>query len=401
MAVNERGKLMRATIADATIRTLAADGMARLSFRRVAKEAGESLALINYHCPTTGDLLANASESILANYVAAFERAARSLAGDPQLSLRDFTLRSLRIALSRERALACAWSEVMLDIRRHPQSLRMAIQWNEQLPRLWRMIAHAVGSQDADDTAIGAMDVVVGMIFLAFGIGLTADALEPILLDMASPLDVWEPRAKAAPAPGLVSRKSEQTRRTIVDTAVAILIEEGPGALSFRAISGRSGMAASGPAYHFGTIDAVLARAQAELIERSKQRYRSVMKAVDRSGIGLTELSELTNTIFIVEATRFSRENLALFGNWIEASRREALQPVIWSFVRDQCSAWQHALEMAAGRTLASSAGLIGLTLFVGKLVRILSTGADINLLSSVRQEFSREFEKLGDGSFW
>lgn len=401
MTVNERGKLMRATIANATIRVLAADGVARLSFRRVAKEAGESLALINYHCPTRRDLLANASEPMLTAYVAAFERAALTLASDSDLSLRDFTLHLLQIAISRERTLTCAWSEVMLDAGRHPPTLQMTGQWKRQTARLWKLIAQAAGNQADDVTAIGAMDVAIGMIFLAFGIGLNAAALAPVLLDKASPLDVWAPRETAGRAPGPLSRKSEQTRRAIVDAAIATLIEKGPGALSFRAISNRSGLAASGPAYHFGTIDAVLACAQAELIEQSKQRYRSVMNAVDRSGIGMAEFSELTTTIFIVEATRFSGENLALFGNWIEASRHEALQPVIWSFVRDQCVAWQRALESAGNRTLPSSVGVIGLTLFVGKLIRILSTGADINALSGVRSEFSRQFENLVNGRFW
>lgn len=400
MAVNERGKLMRATIAAATVRVLAAHGISRLSFRRVAKEAGESLALINYHCPTTGDLLENASDALLSNYIFGFENAARSLAEVSGVGLRDFALRSLQIALSRERTFACAWSEVMLDARRHSQSLHMAARWNDELPRLWKLIARSVGRQDYEDSAIGAMDVVIGMIFIGLGTGVHIDDLASVLLDRSSPLDLL-PQAHTAPTLRASSRKSQQTCRMIVDVAVEILIEEGPGALSFRALSSRSGMTRSGPAYHFGTIDAILACAQAELIEQSKRRYREVMQAVDRSGMDLAELSELTSTIFIVEATRHSRENFAFFGNWIEASRHQALQPVISSFVRDQYVAWQGVLEMAAGRPLPSSAGIIGLALFIGKLVRVLSTDADVTLLNSARKELFAGIEKLVHDAFW
>ena len=112
-------------------------------------------------------------------------------------------------------------------------------------------------------------------------------------------------------------------------------------------------------------------------------------------------LVEVTTTIFIREATEFSALNLAFFSTWIEASRRPELRQTIWGFVRDIYRGWQTVFELAAKRSLPPVTGILGFALFVGKLVRILSTGSKTMDLASIRREFTEDFHKLCFESFW
>lgn len=71
-----RGDASRRQILDAATRLIAGDGVATLTHRSVAAEAGVSVARVAYHFPTVDDLLLSAA----ADYLRAFDERLRSLA---------------------------------------------------------------------------------------------------------------------------------------------------------------------------------------------------------------------------------------------------------------------------------------------------------------------------------
>jgi AcrR family transcriptional regulator len=166
-------------------------------------------------------------------------------------------------------------------------------------------------------------------------------------------------------------------------------------------VAERAGLTPAAPAYHFRTIEELLSAAEMSLIAQSKDRYRNVMRNVDRTALSLDQLIDMTTTVFIREATEFGSVNLAFFGNWIEASRRPELRVTVWTFIRDIHAGWQRLFDAVAGRPLPMDIGMIAFALFLGKLIRALSTGSDITDLAEVRGEFADDFSRLRAGNFW
>ena len=394
---------MRLHISEAAIRVLAAKGLAGVSYRQVAAQADVSLALVNYYYPSKFDVISAAFSVVLDRYIEGFARAGRRFRAGGAPRYRDFAYRLLRNATERDHHLTLAWSEITLDAVRHHESLDLSRTWNEEMRRLWAEIADAVGEPDPERAARSGIDVVMGLLFLTCALRLSETQLNAVLLDQGSPLDCWEPRTVPPPAvPGRKSDKAARTREKILLSAIDLLVSDGAAAVSFRSVAAHSGLATAAPAYHFPTVSALLSAAQMSLIEDSRQRYRAAMADVDRGSISFEVLVDRTATILIREATEFAAGNLAFYANWIEAARRPELRSVLWPFVRDHYLGWQRLFEtVAGGRPLPSETGVLALALFIGKLVRILSTGSTTDVLADVRREFVDDFERLREGRFW
>ncbi len=393
----------RLHITEAAIRVLAERGLAGVTYRRVAAEANVSLALVNYYFPSKFDIISASSSVILDGYVDAFARAAQRLRSGPAARYRDFAYRLLRNAAGRDRHLTLAWAEITLDAVRHGESLELSRTWNEQIRHLWAEIADAAGEPDTKGAARFGIDVVMGVIFLICALRLRETQLDAVLLEGGSPLDRWAPDVTPhEPIPTRKSGKAARTREGILAAAIGLLVSDGAAAISFRSVATASGLATAAPAYHFPTVDALLSAAQMSMIEDAQQRYRAAMANVDRESISLDVLVDRTTTTLIREATEFAARNLAFYASWIEAARRPELRPVLWPFIRDHYAGWQRLIEsVAGGRKLSPDTGILALALFVGKLIRILSTGSTTEALSSVRREFAEDFGRLRDGTFW
>lgn len=392
----------RLHITEAAIRVLAARGLAGVTYRLVAAEAHVSVALVNYYFPSKFDIISAASSTILDRYVEGFARAARRFRAGPPTRYRDFAYRLLRNASGRDRHLTLAWAEITLDAVRHAESLALSRTWNEQIRRLWTEIADAVGETDPEGAARSGIDVVMGLIFLICALRLSEAQLDAVLLEGQSPLDRWAP--DAAPrvlAPERKSGKAARTRESILAAAIGLLVSDGAAAISFRSVAAKSGLATTAPAYHFPTVDALLSAAQMSMIEDARQRYREAMANVDRQSISFEVLVDRTAATLIREATEFAARNLALYANWIEGARRPELRPVLWPYIGDNYLGWQRLFETIAGRPLPPETGILALALFIGKLIRILSTGSTTEMLTDVRREFAEDFARLRHGDFW
>jgi AcrR family transcriptional regulator len=378
----------RAQIAEAAIEVLARHGVAGLTHRMVARKAGVSLAATTYHYDSKFDIVAEASRRTLDGYVTAFhEAAARCAPGaDGAARFREFTARLVRNAASRDRARALCWAEITLDARRHEESLALTRQWFEEVAGVWIAIAEAAGLDHPAETARSAIDLVIGLLLVSLALGLSEDQIGSVLEGGVDPLIAWAlpgPEQPPAEPPHRTSRKAAETRERIIRAAIHALIEDSPGAVSYRAIATRAGLAPAGPFYHFPTIDGLLAAAQQRLFEESKQRYRTA--AAQTGGApSIERLIDRTATVLVREATEFAQSNIASYAIWLQAGRSPELRPMIWSAIADQYAAWKHVVAQLTHDQRPLDALLL-FSLFVGKHIRILSVGSCLDDLAMVR----------------
>jgi AcrR family transcriptional regulator len=382
---------------DAIVTLVADHGIAGLTHRMVAREAGVSLAATTYYFDSKFDMVAAASDRILHGYAEAFRRAAGTGRNG---SLHDYVVRLLVNAAGRNRKGSTCWSEIVLDAPRHAESLTLAREWFAGLTLIWQDVARTTGSTDPHATARSAIDTIIGLLLMVLALGLSEAQVAAVLLHAAHPLEAWAPPPPATTPPSVgPGRKSAETRDRIIAAAIAILTRDGSAAISYRTVALEAGLAPAGPAYHFPTVDGLLAAAQAQLFEQSKQRYR-LAAAMGGGPHDLERLIDRTAVVFLREVTAFSGQNLANFTVWLEAARRPELRPMVWNSITDQMRAWKNVLE-AVGATVRPLDTLLPQCIFIGKMIRMLATGAPMDALEGARREFAVDLTALARQRFW
>jgi AcrR family transcriptional regulator len=400
----ERSLQRKIRITDAAIEVLALHGIAGLTHRLVAQTAGVSLAATTYYFDTKFDIVAEASKRTLQGYSEAFHRAAARFKvepGDPS-RFRHFVVRLVHNAAIRDKIRALCWAEIVLDAHRHDESLQLTRQWFAELEDVWFEIAECAGVGQPDEISRSAIDVAIGLLLVTLALDLTPDQVNEILMGGGDPLEICAiaPLDKAAPIPPRrSSKKAAETREKIIRSAIDGLLADGAGAIAYRSIAARAGITAAGPFYHFPTIGGLLAAAQQRLFEDSKERYRAVAAEIG-SIVDTERLIDRTATVLVREATQYRGENLASYAIWLQAARNPELRPMIWSAISDQYRAWHRLLQplMSNPRPLDA---LLAFSAFVGKHVRILSTGSTLEDLALVRSEFAQDLTALASSDFW
>jgi AcrR family transcriptional regulator len=389
-STTDRAAQARYRIVDAVITVLAEVGISGLTHRRVAKAAGISPSATTYHYAAKSDMLADASQRLLSGYLRNFKVIFRELreARRPKSGVDDLGALLVVNAAGRHRRSALAWCEIILDAARSPAGHELARSWFVELAECWLEVAEATGGTDSGAVQV-AIDTVIGLQFMVLSLGLTEDQVR-VVYQGGDPKKAWElrpvPRPVARRAQSKWGRKAQSTRATILQSAIDLLIKHGAGAVSYRAIAERSGIALTTPAYYFGSISDLLRAAEAELFSASKDRYREVLAAATRSASSIGQLADLTAAIFIREATEFCLASVAHYAIWLEAGRSAALRPEVADAIYDQIVAWQRRLK---GVGMGSPQdGLRLQALFVGQLIRAISSGSSIEVLADARQEF-------------
>ena len=388
----------KARIADAVTTVIAEVGLSRLTHRLVATEAGVSLAATTYHYATKRDMIADASARLLASYVSSFQRAAkRQWAGDPVApDMATFAIKLLTNSAGRFRRSSLAWCEIILDAARSPEGHALATTWFAELFDAWRDLAAAMQIDSAEDAVVSTVDTVIGMLFITLPLGLPAVQILNVMRTGRGLERRWAP-AKHAPLGGQVplkraTPKAQNTRARILDAAINLLVEEGPGAVTYKAVAAASGLTTAAPAYYFGSIAGLLNSAEVDLFRRSKERYRDVRETTHSSSALMDALTDLTAAIFVREATHYGRYAIAIYSIWLEASRQPELRPEIWEGILDQARAWTRQLH----RIDPDASLLEGMRMqavYIGKLIRSLSTGVPVSLLAVARREFQIEIK--------
>ena len=387
---DKRSLQKREMIADAVITVLSEVGISGLTHRRVAKAAGISLSATTYHYATKADMLAEASRDLLAGYLAAFRRIARNhRQGLGRNSSPDaFVTRLLINAAGRYRQKSLAWCEIILDAARSPEGHQLARHWFEELHEAWSDIFRAFGANcDEGDVQI-AIDTVIGLMFIVLPLNLNqaqiaalrSDALPEVIETLqtiaALPADADRPLGK----------KAHNTRSRIVEGTIRILNELGVGGVSYRAVADESGVALTAPAYYFGSIEALIRVAEAELFHESKARYRQMLSVANLAQPSAETLADVTAAILIREATEFRLASLAHYSVWLAATRSEALRPAVASAVLDQAQAWERRVcHLGAARP---GNGTYLQEIFLGQHIRSLASGAPISSIAKLRAQF-------------
>ena len=405
MPKQQRSQETREKITRAAIAILAEVGVAGLSHRIVARRANVSLSATTYYFSSKADIVAAAAAMVLDHYSDAFSgMATRIRAGESRIpSFCDFAIRRVQNSSGSYRNGVLSWGEISLDAVRNDESLRLTREWHNRLKLLWTDIAYALNIADAPETAQSGIDLVVGLLFMSIGLHLNAEQIGLLLRGEDNPFGSWSRSYSDGTAAIEKKRgfsKAERTRRALIDTAIQILISDGAAALSHRSIAARAGVANTTPSYYFAGIDDILRIAQTELFESSKDRYRAAMVDFDFKNADMQQIIDVTNVIFVREVTEHGQRNLASYTIWIEAARRADLKQMVWSAVADQCEAWNDLIAPLSKHHRPLD-GLLLQALFIGKSIRILSTGARTADLVAARGEFARDIRQIVEGRYW
>jgi DNA-binding transcriptional regulator YbjK len=398
----DRSSVRRRKIATAAIATISKYGLAGVTHRLVAKEANVSLAATTYYYRTKADIIADASSELLDGYVAGLESFAERIESRRQMPLRDLAIELAVNAAGPRHMEAIAWFEIMLGAARQEELRDLTIPSLASMGRAWARICRAAGLPDNEETIRSAMDIVIGLTLAVTALGADDTKVAAVLRGEATMADQWAPAStedttKPATAPTL---RAQQTRDRIVTAAIELLVADGPASVTLRSVAEKAGLAPAAPTYHFPRLELLLAAAHEQMFGSSKSRYGSNASKIDYGALDTERLIDLTNTILIRETTEHGAANVASYTLWMEAARRPELRQAIWSFIDDQCRAWDRLLDRM-GHKHDPLDSLVLNSLFIGKVIRLLGTGTATADLARARSELAPEIRATLKREHW
>lgn len=387
--MQRRARETRKRIIDGIVSVLVRDGLAGVTHRSVAQSAEVSLAATTRHFASKEDMLAEATDRILCDYVSDFQELRGRIEADSAQgirSLHDVLSCAVRTGLFRDREKSLAWCELILQGGRSASGRARARLWYEEIDRSWLAISAALPEKPSRADIYAAVDTAIGLLFLLHPCGLAEEEFNLLIRRRKSVPDLicTTPPPSSAPVQGKVSDGAER----VLAAAVEVLIRWGPQAVTFRAVSDLAGLSRSAPSYHFPSVDQMLEAAQMALFERAKGRYRSAFPAREEQPTDRFTLSDLSSAIFFSEALQHAEENLAYLTVWIRAAERKSLRRPILAALLDQQRAWIVRLESVGA---CGSNALVMEALFLGKLVRAMVAGPDIQQMALAREQFLRQ----------
>lgn len=389
----------RFAIAEAAIDIIAKDGISELTHRMVARRADIPLAATTYHYEKKADIIKAAFDLTLSRYIHALTRVQRRVTRtqSTRTDYQKLLIRLIGNVANRERFRACCWAEIMLDAPRHQESLALAQAWFSHLDEIWASIARACGMEQPAKAARATIDLAIGLMLLTLALELSEEQLNAILCGKANLMDFKDNAHNRMPTGSTEqkSTKAQATREKILHAAIEILISDGPNAVGHRSLAEKSGLTQGAPYYHFPAIADLLSSAQQRLFTYSKNRLK---KGIDSQSDAISSLEDLvdhTTAIFLREATEFAGENVANYSMWLQAFRQPFLRTMIWESITDQHAAWNKALAQLTTSEQRPQDTLLIQCVFLGKLVRILTTNSRIEDLSQVRREFLFAFQGI------
>jgi DNA-binding transcriptional regulator YbjK len=399
----DRSALRRTAIAEAAARVIADHGLAGITHRRVAAEAGVSLAATTYYYASKADIVADASRLLLEEQVDRLQDFARAV---PSPEIPDFRALAVRLIANMRanrlrESLACC--EIVLGAARQPELRDLAREWFAGVQHLWTESGPALGLGDSPHAVRSALDIVAGLTFMTMALGVSDRQVVDVLGEGQDPELLWQPAPAMmedqAPSDVLPLR-AQDTRERILAATIDLLAAEGPDGVTFRSVAARAGLTAAAPTYHFPRIEQLLSAAHGTLVGQVMSRNRDNIALGDYAATDGESLADLAATLLIREATENGPVNIALYTLWLEASRRPDLRPAVWTLLVDQLHAWDGLVERIKGRRIPRAA-LTLQALFAGKLVRVLATGTTTPDLARTRAEFMLDISAVLAGRHW
>lgn len=380
----------------AVLSVIAAEGLSRLTHRRVAKAAGVSLSSTTYHFRSKADMLQEARAALLSRSIA-FVRTGRRRYREAGVADADAILRTILVDLtSRYRTGSLAFCELLLDAIRDTDAQEDFDDLFHGMETACALLLADFSIRRNERDAITLIDKGLGLLLMFHGMGFDAVAVATVLEGDMSPVERLVDRS---PGPSRtlerpLAAKARRSREAILANAVDIMVRKGADALTYQAIAAASGVAPSTPHYYFPSIGHLLNAAQHEIFSASKRRYREANLHPDELSSSHT-LVDFTHTVFLREASGYSHVALAHYSIWLEGSRRAEVRSQVANTVLDQTHAWERRLDEIG---IASPIkGLRMLAIFTGKLVRAIATGAQVKTLTRSREEFRMAIDRGTD----
>jgi len=408
----DRSVRRRQQLEEAAIAVIARHGIAGLTHRLVARAAGVSLGPTTYYFKSRADIVHAASETVLRTYVTTFAAAADRHIGSPGdpgdpggRSIAEWVLRLLRHVAGDRHVRALCWAEITLNGPRDSRSLDLGRDWQASFLNIWGRLARAAGHAAPDQAATATVDFLIGAVFMTLALDLDQERIEAVFRDGGDPLAHWPLehwREAAAPASAIRTRltpKAARTAERAIEATITLLVQEGPAAVSLAAVARMAQVTPAALSYHFPTLDILLAVAQRRLFLEAKERYRLATRVEEAHVHNLDSLTDLTSAIFVREATEFGLRNVAAFSLWLEAARKPELRGVVYQAIADQQRAWMRVLSHIKPQPRPSEA-LMAQTTFIGRLIRVISTGSSLEDLAMARANFLFDFQNLAQGDF-
>lgn len=370
---------MQRQIAEGAIAVLATAGLAGVTHRAVAKEANVSLAATTRHYSGKMDILAEASRLLLSEYLESFETLKVRLQqgkADQLHTLDDLMFQVTVNALCRDRQRSLAWWEIMLSGGRSPIGQTLARTWFQKLNEVWLDIGQGFDTLPDERQIRLAIERVIGTIFLLHPLELDQGSIER-LLGGADLKEFLKPQCLDQGELVNPKDKKEKMRAFLIETGAQILIEQGPGAMSYRSVAERAGMTRSGPSYYFESMNDLVEGAQLVLFSRAKERYETNFRNLTYPCDTPEELARLAAQIFRQEAKDFELENLAYFSTWIAAARSPDLRGFVERILYDRSLTSEERISEVSQIDASDRKAFAIHAVFVGKLVKALATGPD------------------------
>jgi len=173
-----------------------------------------------------------------------------------------------------------------------------------------------------------------------------------------------------------ISRKRlnpEESRSAALEAARALLIEEGPQAVTLKAVAARIGRTHANLLHHFGSAAGLQSELARSLATRVTER---IAKTVQRQRSGQADVREIVDQTF----DAFSREGAGALAAWmILSGNRDALDPILLSIraLVDQLS-FGHEERHVPESTLALVLAALGDSLLGEAITEVLALPRDI-----------------------
>lgn len=399
-----RTKFKRSDIENAALSMISEAGASKLTHRLISKAANVSIAATTYHYADKHDIIVSASLRLMRKFRTFMTRTdvsalhSGSISGPSRAALSSFLC-----ALSEDRYLLFnCWAELMLYSARQANGALIGRAWYKMLDSL------AEASADINillqcSRIQGLLDLLVGLTFVSTSQNLDACRIGAVLRDGDDPLSVWKPMEAEGcfkREDSRATRKSAETKAKVLAAAIELLAEDGPGAVTYRAVARKAGVAQGTPFYQFRTVSALLSEAQHKLFEDSKDRYRA---AADRSVASDTSISHLvarTSSVFWREVTDHAGKSASSYSLWLRATRDEQVRLMVWNAIEDQLIAWKKVLGRL-NPEIRPIDPLLAQALFVGKLIRVIAIDSVQFEESQIQAEFDRDIRAIVNSSFW
>jgi DNA-binding transcriptional regulator YbjK len=171
-----QGTGRRAAILEATVRVLVRGGLAGVTHRAVAREAGVPLAATTYYFSSKEELLGEALATMVEDEITRLGRRAAEM-GEALSSPRDSAAALAEVLLpDADAALALlAKYEVYLEAARRPELREPAAHWQDALADLAAMTLAAGGARDPERLAPVIIAGIDGIIIHELSRGIAGD----------------------------------------------------------------------------------------------------------------------------------------------------------------------------------------------------------------------------------